>query len=398
MGRKETPGILAAVVTTGIVFMLPTPTGLSPAGHRLAAVFVGALVLWATEALPMAVTAILAIVVQPILGIAAIGPAIASSMSPIFFFVFVMFIIAFAWVKTGLARRFALSMISRAGTDAKKVVWVFMIGTCAVSTIVSDVPTAAIFMAVALSIFQKLNLEPGRSNFGRVVMMGIPIAALIGGIGTPAGSSVNMMGLDMLEQNGGERVAFLHWMMIGVPMVIVLLPIAAFVLLKFFPPEIKSIGSVEDIRKELKALGPISTNEWKTIIIMSVMLVLWISSTWVPAFNVYVVSLCGAIVMFLPGIRLFTWKEAQNATSWETLILINGIFSLGAASSSTGLAKWLAEAAFGGLGGYSTVAVLAIISAFTVVIHLVLPIAPVINAVMIPPIVAVAMAAGVNPV
>src|SRR5688572_8268925 len=200
MGRKETLGILAAVVTTGIVLVLPTPEGLTPAGHRLAAMFVGALVLWATEALPMAVTAILAIALQPILGIAAIGDAIRDSMSPIFFFVFVMFIIAFAWVKTGLARRFALSMISKAGTDARRVFWVFMIGTAAVSTIVSDVPTAAIFMAVALSIFHKLGLEPGRSNFGRLVMMGIPIASLIGGIGTPAGSSVNMMGLDMLEK------------------------------------------------------------------------------------------------------------------------------------------------------------------------------------------------------
>ena len=137
------------MVTTGIVLVLPTPEGLSPAGHRLAAVFVGSLVLWATEALPMAVTAILAIALQPILLITPIQTAIANSMSPIFFFVFVMFIIALAWVKTGLARRFALSMISRAGTDARRVVWVFMIATAAVSTIVSDVPTAAIFMAVA---------------------------------------------------------------------------------------------------------------------------------------------------------------------------------------------------------------------------------------------------------
>ena len=397
LGQREALGILAAIATTVVVLLLPTPEGLSSAGHRLAAVFAGALVLWATEALPLAVTAILAIALQPILGITAIIPAIASSMSPIFFFVFVMFIIALAWVKTGLARRFALSMISRAGTDARRVVWVFMIATASVSTVVSDVPTAAIFMAVALTIFQKLNLQPGRSNFGRVVMMGIPIASLIGGIGTPAGSSVNMMGLDMLEQNGGGRVAFLHWMMIGIPMVLLLLPAAAITLMKFYPPEIKSIGSLEEIQKELRLMGPMSPNEWKTLIIMSVMLVLWIASTWVPALNVYTVSLCGAVVMFLPGIRLFTWKEAQDATSWETLILINGIFSLGAASNSTGLAKWLAEAVFGGLGGYSVVAVLVIISAFTVVIHLVLPIGPVINAVMIPPIVGVAMAAGVNP-
>jgi len=396
---KEKFGVIAAAAAAIVILLLPTPEGLPVAGQRLAAVFVAALVLWATEALPMAVTAIIAIAAQPLLGIAAIGPAIQSSISPIFFFVLVMFIIAFAWVKTGLARRFALWMISRAGTDARRVLWVFMIGTAAVSMIVSDVPCAAIFMAVALGIFDKLKLEPGRSDFGRAVMLGIPIAALIGGVGTPAGSSINQLGLDMIEREGGTRLPFLHWMAIGVPMVIVLLPVAVWTLLKFYPPEIKSIGDIEDIHRERQRMGPVSANEWKVIVIMSAMLVLWIVGTWFPAspyMNVYTVALCGAIVMFLPGVRLFTWKEAQGVTGWDTLLLIAGITSLGAASSNTQLAKWLADVTFGGLQGWGPAAVIALISAFTVVIHLMLPIAPVINAVMIPPMMIIAAAAGQN--
>jgi sodium-dependent dicarboxylate transporter 2/3/5 len=156
---------------------------------------------------------------------------------------------------------------------------------------------------------------------------------------------------------------------------------------------------VDEIRRELRQLGPISVNEWKVIIIMTVMLVLWMLGTWWPAspyMNVYTVALCGAILMFLPGIRLFNWKEAQAATGWETLLLIGGITSLGSASSSTGLAKWLAGISFGGLEGWSVVGIMLLISAFTVVIHLMLPIAPVINAVIIPPIMIIASAAGHN--
>jgi hypothetical protein len=83
-----------------------------------------------------------------------------------------------------------------------------MAGTAAVSTIVSDVPCAAVFMVVALGLFEKMRLVPGRSQFARGVMIGIPIASLIGGVGTPAGSSVNILGLNFLEQCGKVRVPF----------------------------------------------------------------------------------------------------------------------------------------------------------------------------------------------
>ena len=251
-------------------------------------------------------------------------------------------------------------------------------------------------MAIALGIFEKLKLPPG-SPFGKAVMMGIPIGALIGGVGTPAGSSINVLGLTMIEQNGGARIPFLHWMAIGIPMVIVLLPTTAWVLVKFFPPEIETIGDVEAIHRERRQTGPLSANEWKVIAIMGTMLVLWILSTWIPALDVVLVALCGAVAMFLPGMRLFTWKEVQHATGWDTLLMIGGVTSLGAASARTGLAKWLAESALGGLQDWNIVWVLVLISAFTVVIHLLLPIAPVINAVMIPPIMVVGAAAGVNP-
>jgi sodium-dependent dicarboxylate transporter 2/3/5 len=144
-------------------------------------------------------------------------------------------------------------------------------------------------------------------------------------------------------------------------------------------------------------LGPLSTPERKVLGLMSVMIVLWISSTWLPAIDVFVVSILGACAMFLPGIGLFSWKEVQNATGWDTLLMIGAVTSLGQASARTGLARWLADSALGGMQDWTAIAIIAAISAFTVVIHLLLPINPVINAVMIPPIMVLANAAGVNP-
>jgi sodium-dependent dicarboxylate transporter 2/3/5 len=408
LSKKELFGIIGAIVAMTVVWLLPSPEGLSPGGHKLAAIFVGALVLWSTEALPLAVTVVIVIVLQPLLGVRTaegnligLGPAITNSIGPIFFFVMVMYIVAFAWVKTGIAKRFALWMISIAGTDTKRIVGVFVVGTALISMVVSDVPCAAIFMGVALGIFEKLKLQPGASNFGRCVMLGIPLGSLIGGVGTPAGSSVNILGLDMIARAGGQQILFLQWMMIGIPMVILLTPVAVWSLLKFYPPEISSIGSASEIEAERSQLGPLSANEWKVLAIMGGMLVMWITSNWYPGnpyFDIPTVALVGGTLMFLPGIRLFKWSEVQGNTGWETLLLIMGISSLGAASSSTGLAKWLAGSVLGGVAGQHIAVVLLVISAFTVVIHFVMPIAPIINAVMIPPIMALGESAGVNPV
>lgn len=216
---KELLGLAGALLVALLVLILPTPPGLPPAGQRMAAVFLAALVLWVTEALPVAVTALLTLILQPIFRVADLPAAFSSFVSPVFFFVLVMFFIAQAFITTGLDRRFAYWLLARAGTDARRVVFVFVLGTGALSTIVSDIPCCAIFMAIALGMFEKLQLVPGESRFAKAVMIGIPIASLIGGVGTPAGSSINVLGLYLIEQHGGVRVPFLHWTLIGLPLV-----------------------------------------------------------------------------------------------------------------------------------------------------------------------------------
>ena len=125
--RADVLAIIGASLLMAVVLLLPTPQALSAEGQRMAALFVAVLVLWTTEALPIAVTAILALVLQPVLGLSPLGVAFANFVSPVFFFVIAMFIIAFAWTKSGLAQRFALWMISRAGADANRVVYAFLI-------------------------------------------------------------------------------------------------------------------------------------------------------------------------------------------------------------------------------------------------------------------------------
>jgi solute carrier family 13 (sodium-dependent dicarboxylate transporter), member 2/3/5 len=271
-----------------------------------------------------------------------------------------------------------------------------MIGTAAMSTIMSDVPACAIWMTLALGILQREDLRVGESNFGKSLMIGITVAALIGGIGTPAGSSINIMGLVMLSDLGGGTVPFLKWMGIGLPMVALLIPISWWVLIRFFPPELPNISE----KAKTSDIPPkkFSSDELKVMSIFGVVLSLWILSNWFPqALDVTMIALIGAVALFLPGIGVVSWNDASRSIGWEVLLMIGGVTSIGLASRDTGLAMWIVSSIFEGAGDMNVTWLIIAISSFTVLIHLVVPIGPIVNAVMIPPIVALAISIGQPP-
>ena len=175
-----------------------------------------------------------------------------------------MFCIAQAVVDSGLARRFALMLLDRAGTDSRRVVLAFMVGTAAMSTIVSDVPAAAVWMSMALPLLARIGAAPLQSQLGKALMIGIPVAAFIGGVGTPAGSSINILGLFQIEQFGKVQVSFLQWMAIGIPMVVILTPLSWWVLIAVLRRRCRRIGSVAELRGERHALGrgPAASGSW----------------------------------------------------------------------------------------------------------------------------------------
>ena len=406
---KSAIGILFAVLGAVLVYYLLSVITvehgaesnihvLSLAGRRLAAVFVTALVLWSTEAIPIGITSLLIIVLPPILNIvASISQATVGYTTPVVFFVIGAYCLAFAVVQSGTGKRFALWLFTRSGTKSKRAVLSSMVGTAVVSALVSDVPACAIFMALTLPILIKIDAKPGISNLGKAIMIGIPVAALIGGIATPAGSSINILGLNLLQDAAGIDVTFIQWMAIGVPMAVLLIPFAWLILIKVFPPEIDSIGDINEFKDELKSMGPLKTQEKKVIIILSILFVLWILSTWIKQLDVATVSISGAIAMFLPGINLLTWHDVEENIGWETVLMIGSVTSLGLMATDTGLSTWLVKNTLGGITGWNIILLVAIISAFTVLIHLPLPIAPTINAVLIPAMVVLAKDAGINP-
>jgi sodium-dependent dicarboxylate transporter 2/3/5 len=399
---KSVLGIIGAIVAGLLLFYaLPgsetVPGGLSTAARGLAAIFVVALILWATEAVPIAVTSLLVLVLGPLLGVfEGLKGAVIGFTSPVIYFIIASFVLSTAVEKSGLGRRFALWLINRWGTNSKVAALVFMVGCGLISAIMSNIPACAIFMSLAIPILAKLGAEPGKSNLGKVFMMGIPIASLIGGVATPSGSSINILAIDLIKETSGIEISFVQWMAIGVPLFIIMIIVSWWILVKVIPPEVDSIGDIEEFRKDYRDLGTWNTAEKKTIIILVIMFILWVMSSWVKQIDLTMVAIAGAIVMFLPGIKLVNWKETEEGIGWDIILLNGAVTSLGLASGTTGLSQWIMDRTFGGFGELNVVLMMLIIMAFTVVIHLPIPINPSIIATMIPPIVALAASSGVN--
>ena len=158
-----------------------------------------------------------------------------------------------------------------------------------------------------------MGLVAGRSTFAKAVMIAIPIASLIGGVGTPAGSSVNILGLGFIEKFGGVRVPFVHWMAIGMPMVVILIPIAAQVILWCYPPEQERLTERRLPRRARARWARFRPGEWKVVAILAAMLALWIASSWVRTIDVVIVAVLGGAAMFLPGMRVFDVVEGGRA-------------------------------------------------------------------------------------
>ena len=228
-------------------------------------------------------------------------------------------------------------------------------------------------------------------------MVGIPVAAAIGGIGTPAGSGLNILSMSLLEDTSGVAINFLQWSLIGVPMSLILTFVAWFVIKKMYPAEIDRVEGLDDVKQELKDLGSFSTDEKKFTGIFLVTLTLWFTSPWT-GINATVVSIITASTLFLPGVELVTWDNIKNRVGWDSLFLVGAANSLAMMLVSTGASEWIANRFLGGLSDSGILVLLFAVSAFGVLSHLIVPVASAVLAVAIPIVAVLAQHAGINPI
>lgn len=388
--------VLCFVVYFALI-SINTPDGLSENGQKAIALMIVAIILWVSEIIPIGVSSVLLLVMPDVLGIVPMPESLSNFMIPTVIFIYSAFIIAQSLTESGLGNRISLVVSSLFGTEPDKVLLSFMLPTTIISSVLLDIPTALIFGGLAYSLLQSNDCQPGKSNFGKSMMIGIPVAAAIGGIGTPAGSGLNILSMSLLENTTGVEINFLQWSLIGIPMSIILTFVAWFVIKKMYPAEIDRVEGLDDVKQELKDLGSLSTKEKKFAGIFLVTLILWFTSPWTGV-NATVVAIITASVFFLPGIELVTWGKIKSRVGWDSLFLVGSANSLAMMLVSTGASAWIANTFLGELSNSRMIVLLFAVSAFGVFSHLIVPVANAVLAVAIPIVAVLAEQAGINPV
>ena len=360
MAFSKKIGLLIAPLLFFVVLNLPFHL-VSETGDAVIAVAIWMVLWWITEAVHIAVTALLPLILFPLLKVMPAADVGANYGSPIIFLFFGGFILALALEKVNLHKRIALTIIKMTGTTPNKVILGFMIATAFMSMWISNTASTVVMLPIAISVIKLLidgedGFTKGDKNFALSIMLGIAFSANAGGVATVIGTPPNSVLIGLLESEYNTQISFLKWMTMGLPFSIMMVSLCYLVLVKIMFPcnNIKFSTSANVISDELKNLGKISKQEKRVLTIFAITVSLWITRTLInyifPGLQLSdtIISLIGAISLFaIPmnfkkGDFVLHWNDTSKL-AWGILLLFGGGLAIAQGFQSSGLANWIAE-------------------------------------------------------
>lgn len=379
VGTMKWAGFAGGLFLFLLMILSSPPDGLSLAGWRTAAVATLMATWWVTEVIPISATAMLPLVLFPILDISDIAAAATPYANPMIFLFMGGFIIAIAMQRWDLHRRIALNIIALIGSKPRSIIVGFMVSSAFMSMWVSNTAATMMMLPIAMSvILLTKNIEHTPSdqkqykNFGLTLMLAIAYSASVGGLGTVIGTPTNALMIAFVDEAYGIEISFVQWMTIGIPVVILGLPVIFYTLANIiYPVRIKSLpGGKEYILDEMKRLGSISRPEIMVAAVFTLVGLLWVSrpllTDLIPGLSDAGIAIFGALLLFLIPVDLrnatflMRWKDAEKLP-WGVLILFGGGLSLAGAIQRTGLAEWVGGY-FGIMTGWHLILIIFIVA------------------------------------
>ncbi|MFP4127291.1 MAG: SLC13 family permease [Alphaproteobacteria bacterium] len=373
--------LIAGPALAALVWLLPPPADMSLEAWRLVSLASWMVVWWLGEAVPIPATALLPIPLMPIWGLGEMETVAASYADPLIFLFLGGFLLAAAMQRWGLHRRIALGIVRRAGTSPTGIIGGFMLATAFLSMWISNTATTVMMFAVAISVVDFVGSRTADDatlrRFGVALMLAIAYSASIGGIATLIGTPPNALLASFLDSSYGISIDFFTWMLFGVPMVLVMLPIAWVLLTQLvFSARGLGIGDASAvIREELAALGPMSRGERVVAGVLAAAALGWILRSQLEAvtglpINDTSVALTAALLLFAwpvsrTGGFALDWEAARHVP-WGVLLLFGGGLALASAFQSTGLAEWIGNT----VGGFDIGTWLLILVVAAAIIYL----------------------------
>ncbi len=368
-------GLFAGPLIAGSILLLGPPASLEVGTDRSSDAWVALALLvfmaiwWVTEAVPIPVTSLLPLIVLPLAGVNTMAQVAAPYMHPIVILLLGGFIFAKAIERWGLHERIALNVVTRVGGNPAGLVGGFMASAALLSMWISNSATSIMMMPIALSVAAAVENGDSRrhKHFTYALLLGIAYACSIGGLGTPIGTPTNLIVLSYLNEHSNSEIGFSQWMMIGVPTILVLLPLAWLTLTRwvFSMPTLDVSDARENVSNRLHALGGMTVPEWRTLLVFLVIACLWIfrrplntlevsfsGEPFTPfsGLNDPMTAIIAVVLCFVipagskerKGEKILSWQTAEQIP-WGVLLLFGGGMSLAQAISSTGLSTFIGE-------------------------------------------------------
>jgi sodium-dependent dicarboxylate transporter 2/3/5 len=361
MNIQRALGLLSGPVAFATILLLPRLGGISPQAQQVLAVAALMLAWWLTEAVALPVTALLPMVLLPMMGVVTIDEATAPYSDSVVYLFFGGFILALALEKWNLHLRIALKIVQMTGTNANGIILGFMLATAFISMWISNTATTVMLLPIALSVVhllkdQDLEMSKGMRNFALCLMLGVAYGANIGGIATLIGTPPNSVFAGFIKKTYGYEVSFGGWMLMAFPFSLLLLLLVYVINVYVLFPN--GLGRFERassiIREELAKLGRMSKAEKLVLLVFGGAAFLWIFRVWLNKQFVWLklsdpaISVMAAIALFLIPVRwrdakfLLDWKDTEKLP-WGILLLFGGGLSLAGAMEKTGIIALIAN-------------------------------------------------------
>lgn len=359
-GYQRIGFVLGPVVAVSIAIFF-RPESLPPEATFVAAVGALMAIWWATEAIPVAVTAFMPMVLLPILGVGSVSENAAPYAHPIIYLFFGGFVMALAIERCGLHRRIALSVFTVVGTNARSLVGGFMVAAALLSMWISNTSTTLMLLPIAISVVKVIGESmPGlddrdRSHFNFALLLGLAYGATLGGVATLVGTPPNAFMAGFMIETYDMEIDFARWMLVGIPVTLVMLPLAWMLLTRviYRVDFTASEDVMEHIAEARVKLGPMTGDEKRTGLLFLCLVAGWLLRK--PIGNLpflgditdTTIAMAAAIAAFLipserRGEALMRWSDLSKLP-WGVLILFGGGLALAAAISSSGLALWIGQ-------------------------------------------------------
>lgn len=336
----QTKWFLITMVIGLILFFLPSPAGLTLTGYRTIIIIITALIMIITEPIPLPAIAMYILVMEVYFGIGSANEIAESFMNDAVFFIMGSLMLAVAIVKQGWDTRIALGIIKLTGNKTSNIVFGFTAISAILSSFIGEHTVAAIMLPIAMTLIRFTSSDPNKvSNLSAVLLFSIAYGCLVGSIGTPSGGGRNAIMISYFR-DANLSISYIDWMIKIYPLVLIQIPIVAWILQKSFIPEYSQLDSgVRKLSIQVAKSRKMTGRNTVAALIFFLVFLGWVFFS--ESIGLGTIALTGVLAYMIGG--FVRWEDLNRNTHWGVIILFGATVSLGVNFKATGAANWLAN-------------------------------------------------------